>query len=1451
MVDPQLAQYIDSQDAPASVAQRDPTTGEIFSAQFQQNNILGSLASSKSLRYGLFGGDETPISDDDLNKGIVDAGLHDYADRFLDTTTRGHFEAVKADIQRERENNEVIANGGMTGFAAGLVAGFLDVPTLLPIGHALKLGRVVGEAAPSILQTAGRLAATSAIDATATEAALQGIQQTRTAEESAINIGGSILFTTAVGTGIARAVNSATAKRVGDRLAVGVRELQDGTVAKRAADLQTRLLTDTTENQATPGGSLVAKGQFGENTPGNPYDGTVPGAREALNSLGEDWDVASRRMSPDQLALADTLGIAKGAQKIENSIFFGGNLTLNGITSRFASVREYITNLTPMPIALRGNAEGVNTPQSAVAMRSYLDGHRAVAVRSFDSAYRQFRKGVDLTGKDLAKFSRLVAYANANGDKAPSFMAKNDRAKSAAAYEAQMDMSPNEWRSLSSTERAAVEKGAAATRGFFTEIAESNIKAGLMRRFVLGKPITAKEKTGPQIDIEKNALGEPNAATPRSDGATVDIELPGQTKIGGPDTSAPQLGVRYELRARQDSPESLSKADFLKAARKGNLNKRSRVIRPEVSERAGDYEEFDVLKNVDELLNEGLSPQDVARNYAHHFAMTRDADYKRKFNEYLKDKLFRKYAKGRMTAAVKKDLLENAFAGDQKSYDQFIKALDKFKKTATVAEKRQPNLSKKQLEDAHDELLRQKADYESSPRFEVGDITKPKADLPEEAEFVEPFKGELTVAERAAANKDVDEFFASRVKDGKTNVDPDALVNPATYLKHVYRSDRIVHEEGEFIRGEALAWQRQWEQLNDRRIDGLPKAAKIALIRRSLMHAKGTFRAIVHGVDSEGQQASGSIQGKGNLRGSVLERNVYMDSRELLKRGWIEDDVLHLMDRALRQNGTDAVLAMKFRRPPTIREMNLALKRHPDAYWIDGDDATSVPDLAMAEPHKRLQIEVEDALRDARTEAEQTAIKEEGARMHALIDDSVNITRGRYSPDAHSSASARTLGVVRDFTFAAKMGNIILNSLPDAPLQIMEHGLSNVARFTVKRAKTRLSELLSNADEKTIRQIRREARAAGVAIETENLSRVTAAFDTNDMFSSYARATPMERLGKSFAHGASRVFGITYWNNMNQRIGFGIFSDRLSRIALERNTMTAADKRWLAHHGIGDRAFLDGVAANMVANRQSQRGGLYYPEPSAWDAATRNRFYAAARDSNRSTVITPELLEKPLNLHGPTGSTLLQFTGFVMASTLRVTAQSAARLKVGGAAERADIAVAMSGMMAASALSIYLRFLAADRLGLLPDFEENKGWWIYEMADRSGLLGVFSHISNLAESVGVPGPRSMLQNAFDDADKNRIGATAKSLPREPAAALAGPFALTTRDALTVGRDVWGSALGNLGMDIPDNKRIGASTVRSALRLTPIVNGAQFRSLITNPVEQYIDENILGVPYDSR
>jgi len=166
----------------------DPTWGETFGAAFRTQNTIGSYLASR--------GQPDPYEIEDGFNSIDyvkdDARYAPYVDQFAGVFNRKAADALKLQIDREEQDRRTLQAAGWAGTVAEMAAGVVDLPTLLPIGGAIGAG---GRA----LSIAGGAAIGAGIDAAVTEGALQATQATRTGEESAINIGGSILLGGALG----------------------------------------------------------------------------------------------------------------------------------------------------------------------------------------------------------------------------------------------------------------------------------------------------------------------------------------------------------------------------------------------------------------------------------------------------------------------------------------------------------------------------------------------------------------------------------------------------------------------------------------------------------------------------------------------------------------------------------------------------------------------------------------------------------------------------------------------------------------------------------------------------------------------------------------------------------------------------------------------------------------------------------------------------------------------------------------------------------------------------------------------------------------------------------------------------------------------------------------------------------------------------------------------------
>jgi len=194
--------------APDDEPLADPSMLDVFGAAFRTQNTIGSLLASR--------GQPNPYEIEDGFDAIDyvkgDPKFSPYVDEFSGILNRKAADAKKLQIEREVQDRRTIDAGGTMGVIGSIAAGVFDAPTLLPIG-----GPVIG-AARGVGQLAVRVGAAAAIDAGVSEAALQATQTGRTREETAINIGGSVILGGALGALAGRyltpAASSALARKI-------------------------------------------------------------------------------------------------------------------------------------------------------------------------------------------------------------------------------------------------------------------------------------------------------------------------------------------------------------------------------------------------------------------------------------------------------------------------------------------------------------------------------------------------------------------------------------------------------------------------------------------------------------------------------------------------------------------------------------------------------------------------------------------------------------------------------------------------------------------------------------------------------------------------------------------------------------------------------------------------------------------------------------------------------------------------------------------------------------------------------------------------------------------------------------------------------------------------------------------------------------------------------------
>lgn len=192
----------------------DPSFLDTLGAAFRQENVISSALSNA--RVGM---DPIKLNTPDVNYNVFqDPDVADYVkrdpDRWSNVYNKTAADALRMNVDREARDKDTLAASGWTGMGLSMAAGILDPTILIPGG---LLGRT-SKVGYSAIKSAASLGTMAALGAAAQETGLQATQETRSAEQSALAIGGSAVLSGLVGSAAARILSKGEWARVGKQL---------------------------------------------------------------------------------------------------------------------------------------------------------------------------------------------------------------------------------------------------------------------------------------------------------------------------------------------------------------------------------------------------------------------------------------------------------------------------------------------------------------------------------------------------------------------------------------------------------------------------------------------------------------------------------------------------------------------------------------------------------------------------------------------------------------------------------------------------------------------------------------------------------------------------------------------------------------------------------------------------------------------------------------------------------------------------------------------------------------------------------------------------------------------------------------------------------------------------------------------------------------------------------
>jgi len=338
-------------EPPADAASGDGVAS-VIGAAFRLENTVGSFLAQED------GVDADPVEgyspfEADATGTLPIAGYERYSDRFIHVQSPAETERLIAQIDRENKDRETLRAAGGWGYAASFAAGMLDPLVLLPVGGQIKVGYGVGK-------TALRAARAGAVGATVTEGALHATQETRTAAESVVAIGGATFLSGVLG----------------------------GAVGKYLSKRQFDDLAKQVEKDLVPPPDDVPD-------PWTPFESSV-GARQADNSTLDDNTLV-------------------GALGLEKKLAFASPI-MRVLNSPSNEVRKAAQLLAEVPVDLVKNADGIATP---ISVETRVKFHQATlndAYSKLDELFVRYATGEAGGGRlSATRIAAMDALGRARG----------------------------------------------------------------------------------------------------------------------------------------------------------------------------------------------------------------------------------------------------------------------------------------------------------------------------------------------------------------------------------------------------------------------------------------------------------------------------------------------------------------------------------------------------------------------------------------------------------------------------------------------------------------------------------------------------------------------------------------------------------------------------------------------------------------------------------------------------------------------------------------------------------------------------------------------------------------------------------------------------------------------------------------------------------------------------
>ena len=1255
-------------DAPKTQDVQTPGWMTTFGAAFRQDNTIGSLMSAKSL-----GVDNSP---EDPNYSawneIKGTKYEPYWNSFSNSNNARYTTTLKQQIDQEEADKRTMAAAGWRGTVAGISAGLVDPAFFVPIGEAEAAG---GRGVYSVIGAGARTGAEVGVATAGQEAVLQGTQQTRTGEESALNVGANVVL--------------------GSLLGGAAHWLFPGEVAQ--AD---KAFRDIHTGEGVP--------TIEQLTDGKPLASVAPPISGTASSAG-----AART---DRLTNAD-LSVDPGWGHADAIAAATKDLSPN-LRANFRVVpapREYTQMLSENTLYQVMHNDGNSLGPSAETMiRVNYQSRMAEAMQGHDTLYSEAKKaGINMSAQDFA-------------ERVGDALRNKDTDELGNTYVSQAARS---WRQrvYDPFKQEAIDVGllphdvdVSTADSYFNRVwnqdkliqQEPQFKDMVMNHY---SGLLANDYSASKTSLNSRLSNIDQRVTDLQSSPDERVQLMGQLRAQGEAldvANADHVETLNQIRDLRQQAGEAYKSGNKEAATK--LNDEAKALVTKGGKGLQSYRDQSAalrsrLRNVDQSTGGMVTRADKIIDQ---MARTEEANNKSLQRLVRQGQRLAKEAQrlDPQTWAERLSNLKDMFASVAQKADADLERVSKA--TDTSETNAVNNLDEaggigaklQQMQERSIEVQKLMADRLNriAERIETTDAFDPKGAMQDVLDRVQKVVDDVNRLSLARGER------IARMKDKLLAADPE---------KVKAKIDELGSAKQSLIRD----FYDRWEK--DNLVSGADHTSDVKpdFTEASKDIADSVFNHLT-GVRSD--NASYPDYHVPITRGPMKDRTFLIPDK--LGKPWLHSDVREVGKRYARTMAGEIELAHRFGRPDMRDQIAEVHQQYADLREKVGAAQTPEEVTALVGRTPGVMDKFRAWARGQKLDqsAKETTLQflhedEKGAigDMEALRD----MKRGTYLRDANSTSYARVVRSVMEINYMRQMGNFLFGNLSMMYRPALVHGLQSFMQDGVRPLMQNLGKIVKGEANGFSAAVN-ELKLAGEVVERYTHGHLSSMAELGDP---YARGTTFERLLRNGSNIA------THWNGMSAFFDFvrsvgGIMSQH----RIIEGAKNGKDARYLAYLGINKDM------AQRIAQQYEKFGmpidGVHVANTQLWDDGLAVRHFRGALNKDLSAMVHRKSDgDVPLVLNTPTGRLLSQFKTFHLAAHQRTMLRGLQESK----ANFASGLVATTAMGMAAAYLTALRGGADQFQRFEQEVADNPMHLVAEGLDKSSIFALPFEAANNTEAI--------------------------------------------------------------------------------------------------------------------